>query len=114
MQINTNHGRVITVGDGIATIVGLPGAMLGELVFFPKSSLKGLILNLLENITNIVILRNGGFTKLNHKGRRFNIYALTPVIAESQTTTTQSPQVNSGLTLVAVGGLLTVVVGIVV
>jgi F-type H+-transporting ATPase subunit alpha len=43
--LTTETGTVLSVGDGIARIYGLEGAMAGELVEFP-GSLMGLVLNL--------------------------------------------------------------------
>src|SRR6185503_2133495 len=40
-------GRVLTVGDGIARVHGLPGAMARELLEFPHE-VRGLVLNLEE------------------------------------------------------------------
>ncbi|HEX4448397.1 MAG TPA: F0F1 ATP synthase subunit alpha, partial [Polyangiaceae bacterium] len=43
--LTTETGTVLSVGDGIARIYGLEGAMAGELLEFP-GSLMGLVLNL--------------------------------------------------------------------
>ncbi len=48
-------GRVIAVGDGIATVYGLPGAMLGELLSFPNG-VKGLVMNLNRETIGAVLL----------------------------------------------------------
>lgn len=48
-------GRVITVGDNIARIYGLNNVQAGEVVEF-KSGVKGLAMNLEQDITGIVIL----------------------------------------------------------
>lgn len=61
MIINFSHGRVISVGDGIATVIGLYGVMSGEIVFFPRSAVRGLVLSLLKNSVSIVILGNDRF-----------------------------------------------------
>ena len=47
-------GTVLTVGDGIARVYGLEGAMSGELVEF-KSGVKGVVLNLEEDNVGIAI-----------------------------------------------------------
>jgi len=75
MQVNTNHGRVIAVGDGIATSQGLTNAMSGELVYFPKSSLKGLILNLMSDSISVVILGNDRFVSQGDLVQRCNSVA---------------------------------------
>ncbi|MBI2603863.1 MAG: F0F1 ATP synthase subunit alpha [Deltaproteobacteria bacterium] len=48
-------GSVITVGDGIARIYGLEGAMAGELVEF-SSGEKGVVLNLEEDNVGVCVL----------------------------------------------------------
>lgn len=48
-------GSVITVGDGIARVYGLDGAMAGELVEFAAGS-KGVVLNLEEDNVGIAVL----------------------------------------------------------
>src|SRR5947207_14932893 len=41
-------GTVLTVGDGIARVYGLAGAMAGELLEFPHD-VRGIVLNLAED-----------------------------------------------------------------
>jgi F-type H+-transporting ATPase subunit alpha len=48
-------GTVLSVGDGIARVYGLEGALAGELVEFP-SGVKGLVLNLEEDNVGIAIM----------------------------------------------------------
>lgn len=48
-------GTVLTVGDGIARIYGLEGAMAGELVEF-ANGVKGVVLNLEEDNVGVAIL----------------------------------------------------------
>ncbi len=48
-------GKVLEVGDGIARIYGLSGAMAGELLEFANGA-KGLVFNLEENSVGVVIL----------------------------------------------------------
>ena len=43
--LTTETGTVLSVGDGIARIYGLEGAMAGELIEFP-GGIMGLVLNL--------------------------------------------------------------------
>ncbi|MDW8363207.1 MAG: F0F1 ATP synthase subunit alpha [Myxococcales bacterium] len=50
-------GTVLTVGDGIARIYGLDGAMAGELVEFP-GHLYGMVLNLEEDNVGVAIFGN--------------------------------------------------------
>jgi F-type H+/Na+-transporting ATPase subunit alpha len=59
-------GTVLTVGDGIARVYGLEGAMAGELVEFENGG-KGVILNLEEDNVGVAIL---GETKGILEGQR--------------------------------------------
>jgi F-type H+-transporting ATPase subunit alpha len=54
-MVSADTGRVITVGDGIAQIYGLSGAMAGELLQFPGET-YGLALNLEEDQVRAVIM----------------------------------------------------------
>ncbi|MDR1159610.1 MAG: F0F1 ATP synthase subunit alpha [Syntrophomonadaceae bacterium] len=51
----SNVGSVIYVGDGIARVYGLQGAMAGELLEFPEGT-AGLVLNLEEDNVGVVLL----------------------------------------------------------
>ncbi len=48
-------GEVLEVGDGIARIYGLDDAMAGELVYFPKQDLYGMVLNLEEESVGVCL-----------------------------------------------------------
>jgi F-type H+-transporting ATPase subunit alpha len=50
-------GSVLTVGDGIARVYGLEGAMAGELVEFP-GELMGMVLNLEQDNVGVAIFGN--------------------------------------------------------
>ncbi|MFT3923060.1 MAG: F0F1 ATP synthase subunit alpha [Myxococcales bacterium] len=50
-------GTVLTIGDGIARVYGLEGAMAGELVEFP-GDLMGMVLNLEEDNVGVAIFGN--------------------------------------------------------
>ncbi len=50
-------GRVLEVGDGIARVYGLSGAMSGEMLEFPDGSM-GQVFNLEENSVGVIILGN--------------------------------------------------------
>ncbi len=52
-------GRVIEVGDGIATVSGLPGVGVNELLEF-EGGIRGLALNLDEDSIGAVVLGDGG------------------------------------------------------
>jgi F-type H+-transporting ATPase subunit alpha len=53
--VTADTGKVITVGDGIAQVYGLQGAMAGELLEFP-GDLYGLALNLEESRVRAVLM----------------------------------------------------------
>ena len=55
-------GTVLTIGDGIARIYGLSGAMAGELVEFPDQ-LYGLVLNLEEDNVGVAIFGEASAVK---------------------------------------------------
>ena len=59
---DANVGRIISVGDGVALIHGLSGAMAGEMLEFP-GGLMGMVLNLEEDSVGAVIF--GEFTDLS-------------------------------------------------
>ncbi len=58
---DANVGRIISVGDGVALIHGLSGAMAGEMLEFP-GGIMGMVLNLEEGSVGAVIF--GEFTEL--------------------------------------------------
>jgi F-type H+-transporting ATPase subunit alpha len=49
-------GRVLEVGDGIARVYGLSGAMAGEMVEFTRTGVRGVAFNLEENSVGVIIL----------------------------------------------------------
>src|SRR3990167_7970186 len=53
-------GTILEVGDGIATVAGLPDTLTSELLHFatdtPGEVVAGLALNLLEDVIGVVIL----------------------------------------------------------
>jgi len=55
-------GRVVEVGDGIARVYGLSGAMSGEMVEF-SDGVRGLAFNLEENSVGVIIL--GDYLRIN-------------------------------------------------
>ncbi|MDQ4044538.1 MAG: F0F1 ATP synthase subunit alpha [Chloroflexota bacterium] len=58
----TNVGQVIGVGDGVATVHGLTKAMQSELVEFPKTGTRGLVLNLEEDSVSVIVM--GDYTDI--------------------------------------------------
>jgi len=59
---DSNVGRIISVGDGVARIHGLSGAMSGEMLEFPNG-IMGMVLNLEEESVGAVIF--GEYTDLS-------------------------------------------------
>lgn len=59
------RGRVLTIGDGIATIAGLYKVQSGEMVEFIPSGIKGMALNLDKEKVGIVIFGNDRETREN-------------------------------------------------
>src|SRR5262249_9883666 len=49
-------GRVLEVGDGIARVYGISGAMAGEMLEFTRTRVRGLAFNLEENSVGVIIL----------------------------------------------------------
>jgi F-type H+-transporting ATPase subunit alpha len=54
-MVSADVGRIVSVGDGIAQVYGLSGAMAGELLEFP-GDVSGLALNLEEDQVRAVIM----------------------------------------------------------
>src|SRR5580693_9858431 len=54
-------GRVLEVGDGIARVYGLSGLMAGEMVAF-ENGVKGIALNLEESSVGVMVL--GDYTRI--------------------------------------------------
>jgi len=71
-------GRVIEVGDGIARIYGLEGAMAGELLQFP-GDVVGMILNLEQERVGAVLLGDDTLIKEGDIVKRTNRIAQVPV-----------------------------------
>ncbi|MCQ2800051.1 MAG: F0F1 ATP synthase subunit alpha [Bacilli bacterium] len=69
---NSDVGTVIAVGDGIATIFGLKGAMVGELLLFPHD-VYGMVMNLnLDDVGAVLLgsdleIKEGDTVKRTHK-----------------------------------------------
>jgi F-type H+-transporting ATPase subunit alpha len=49
-------GRVLEIGDGIARVYGLGGAMSSEMVEFTRTGVRGMVFNLEENSVSIIVL----------------------------------------------------------
>ncbi|MBN2529109.1 MAG: F0F1 ATP synthase subunit alpha [Deltaproteobacteria bacterium] len=71
-------GTILTVGDGIARVYGLDGAMAGELVEFPHS-IMGMVLNLEEDNVGIVLFGDDTELREGDTVKRTGRIADTPV-----------------------------------
>ena len=70
-------GRVLSLGDGIATIWGLEKIQFGEVVTF-ENNLQGLALNLNEETTDIVVLGNANTLKEGDTVKRAHKLMMAP------------------------------------
>src|SRR6185503_14528557 len=71
-------GTVLTVGDGIARVYGLAGAMAGELLEFPHD-VKGIVLNLVEVNVGVALLGEYEKIRENDQVKRTGKIAQVPV-----------------------------------
>jgi len=71
-------GTVIVVGDGIARVHGLEGAMAGELLDFPHD-VVGMVLNLEEDNVGVVLFGGGEKIKEGDQVKRTKRLASVPV-----------------------------------
>jgi len=71
-------GTVIQVGDGIARVFGLRGAMMAEMIAFPKG-VMGLVLNLEEDTVGIVLLGDDRLVEEGDEVRSTGQILATPV-----------------------------------
>ncbi len=71
-------GTVLTVGDGIARVYGLSGAMAGELLDFPHD-VKGIVLNLEEDNVGVALLGSYEEIRENDQVKRSGKIASVPV-----------------------------------
>ena len=78
-NLNFNLGRVISIGDGVAQIDGLSGCMSGELILFPKSGVKGIVLSLETTHISAVLLGNDRFVTQNDLVERCESVATLPL-----------------------------------
>ncbi len=78
-QIESNDvGTVISVGDGIASVYGLKGAMLGELLLFPND-VYGMVMNLNNDDVGAVLLGSDRSLKEGDVVKRTNRVVEVPV-----------------------------------
>ena len=71
-------GKIIALGDGIATVYGLNNVMAGEMVEFEDGS-KGIVQNLEESSAGIVVLGKGESLKEGMSVKRLGTLLKTPV-----------------------------------
>jgi F-type H+/Na+-transporting ATPase subunit alpha len=71
-------GTVLTVGDGIARVYGLDGAMAGELLDFPHN-VRGIVLNLEEDNVGVALLGHDTMIKEGDLVKRTKRIAQVPV-----------------------------------
>ena len=71
-------GTVLTVGDGIARVYGLAGAMAGELLEFPHD-VTGIVLNLEEDNVGVALLGEYEKVRENDQVKRTGKIASVPV-----------------------------------
>src|SRR5271169_1305476 len=74
----TETGTVLSVGDGIARIYGLAGAMAGELLAFP-GDLMGIVLNLEEDNVGAAVFGDAQGVKEGDTVKRTGRIAEVPV-----------------------------------
>ncbi|HQK19524.1 MAG TPA: F0F1 ATP synthase subunit alpha, partial [Polyangiaceae bacterium] len=74
----TETGTVLTVGDGIARVYGLEGAMASELVEFP-GGLFGMVLNLEQDNVGVAIFGEATHVKEGDTVKRTGRIADVPV-----------------------------------
>jgi F-type H+/Na+-transporting ATPase subunit alpha len=71
-------GTVLTVGDGIARVYGLDGAMAGELLEFPHN-VMGMVLNLEEDNVGVALLGHDALIKEGDLVKRTKKISQVPV-----------------------------------
>ncbi|MDD2686901.1 MAG: F0F1 ATP synthase subunit alpha, partial [Bacteroidales bacterium] len=54
-------GIILEVGDGIARVYGLSNAQAGELIYFEKDDIYGIVLNLEDDNVGVVLLGEAKF-----------------------------------------------------
>ncbi|PEN05440.1 F0F1 ATP synthase subunit alpha [Longimonas halophila] len=72
-------GTVLQAGDGIATLYGLSNVQAGELITFPDSGVRGMVLNLEEDSVGAVIFGDVNAVSEGDQARRTGNIASVPV-----------------------------------
>lgn len=78
-SINFDLGSVKKIGDGVAIVSGLESVMSGELVYFSRSGVKGLALNLMADHVAVVVLGNERLVQQNDVVERTGSVVQVPV-----------------------------------
>lgn len=78
VEYTSDLGTVVSVGDGIAIIYGLRGAILGELLEF-SNSVYGMVMNLEEDSVGCVLLGNSNIIKEGDTVKRTGKVVEVPV-----------------------------------
>lgn len=65
----SEEGTILSIGDGIARVYGLPDVMMGELIHFPHDA-EGLVMNLDEEEIGVALLKGGELLKEGDYARR--------------------------------------------
>ena len=79
---DTYIGQILSVQDGVATIIGLPNVKAGELIEFVESNIKGMALNLNQDTIQAVIFGDDRTIKAGEKVKATNELLQFPVGAE--------------------------------
>ncbi|QCE33224.1 F0F1 ATP synthase subunit alpha [Acetobacteraceae bacterium] len=58
-ELASESGVVLTVGDGIARVYGLPEVMASELVVFERTGQRGMVFNLEEDCVGVILFGDG-------------------------------------------------------
>ncbi|MBI4126965.1 MAG: F0F1 ATP synthase subunit alpha [Deltaproteobacteria bacterium] len=78
-EVGTDEvGQILSVGDGIARIHGLAGAMAGELLEFPHG-IRGIVLNLEEDNVGVAVMGDNSSLHEGDEVRRTGRIAEVPV-----------------------------------
>jgi len=78
-EVLNDIGIVLSIGDGIARVYGLINIEAGEMVTFVESGLKGMALNLENNIVGVVVFGNDRLIAQGDKVQRMFTIVSVPV-----------------------------------
>jgi len=75
----TNVGTVIGIGDGVASVYGLSQVMASEIVEFTKTGIRGLALNLGEDVVSVIVFGDYTIIEEGDEVRTTGAIASVPV-----------------------------------